>query len=61
MVVDFSFVRLDLLQHVLGFELRGSSLLVHDIYSSLLRSDLNIDILELAAEPLRNLTFLGDP
>ena len=57
MLVNFSFSLLNLLMHVLRFELGCPAFLVHDVARLLLRTDLTVDVLELAAKPLRYLSF----
>lgn len=61
MRVDVTLVLLYFVQHVLGLELCRSTLLVHYLDCLLLRFDLAIDILQLAAQPLRSLRLGLNP
>lgn len=58
--VDFSLTLFQLLVGVLGFQLRCSSLVVHDVNRLLLVLDLAIDVFDLTAKPLRDLLFLRE-
>ena len=55
MRVDVTLVLLDFVHHVLGLQFGGAALLVHDLDCLLLCLDLAVDVLELAAQPLRSL------
>ena len=59
MRIYFPFRLLCLLRDVLGFQLDRSPLLIHNVDRLLLASNLAIHVLELAAKPLRHLSFGG--
>ena len=61
MAINVPFGLLDLRVDILGFQLCGPPLLVHDIHYLLLILDLAIDVFELATETLRDLVLLSDP
>ena len=60
MVVNFSFSLFDFRVDVLGLQLCGPPLLVHNIHYLLFVLDLAVDVFELASEPLRDLVLLGN-
>ena len=60
-VVNVPFGLLDFRVDVLGLQLCGPPLLIHDIHYLLFVLDLAVDVFELASEPLRDLVLLNDP
>ena len=53
--IDLSLSPFNLLLHILCFKFRCTALLIHDVHCLLLVADLTVDVLELAAKPLRHL------
>ena len=60
-VVNVPFGLFDFRVDVLGLQLCGPPLLIHDIHYLLFVLDLAVDVFELASEPLRDLVLLNDP
>ena len=60
-VVNVPFGLFDFRVDVLGLQLCGPPLLIHDIHYLLFVLDLAVDVFELTSEPLRDLVLLNDP
>ena len=59
-VVNVTFGLFDFRVDVLGLQLCGPPLLIHDIHYLLFVLDLAVDVFELTSEPLRDLVLLDD-